>query len=226
MFAIKRLAGEFLYPLNAWVLVSVLGIVLCVWRPRRLAGTLVLLAGTLGLLIASLPAFGFLLLGYLEARAGAAPDLQDPSFQGIPYVVVLGNVHEGVRAWRQLPGSTLIISSGSFTSTLVERARALGVPDTAIKTESRGRDTQEQAVKLKNMLQGERFVLSTWALHMQRTVLIFQKQGLDPVPAPSDYLSRAQPSARWFVPSVGGMALTRHALHELVGTAWVLLQSL
>ncbi len=97
-------------------------------------------------------------------------------------MVVLGNVAEGVRVWRQFHGSTLVISSGSYTSVMKEHARAMGVPDEAMIVESEGRDTQEQAVKLKAILRGERFILSTWALHMPRTLLTFKSQGLESCP--------------------------------------------
>jgi uncharacterized SAM-binding protein YcdF (DUF218 family) len=223
LFALKRLLGEFLNPLHAWVAISFLGIILCVWKPKHLAGTVLLLAGTAWLVIASLPVTGFFLLECIEARAGTVPDLRAPGYQGIRYVVVLGNVAEGVRLWRLLPGSTLVISSGSYTRVMVERAQAMGVPLASVITESEGRDTQEQAVRLKALLMRERFILSTWALHMQRTLLIFRRQGLDPVPAPTDFLSRAKPSAGLFLPSASGMSLTRLALHELVGTLWLLL---
>ncbi len=225
MFALKKFLGQFLYPLNAWMAISFVGIILCLWKPKRIAGTALMLAGTVWLLVASLPATGFLLLRSLEARAGTEPDLREPAFHGIRYVVVLGNVAEGVRVWRQLRGSTLVISSGSYSRVMVARARAMGVPAEAMIVESEGRDTQEQAVKLKAILKRERFILSTWALHMQRTLLTFRRQGLDPVPAPTDFLSHIKPSARWFWPSASGMALTRLALHELAGTLWLLLQS-
>jgi uncharacterized SAM-binding protein YcdF (DUF218 family) len=225
VFSVKRFLGEFLYPLNAWVAISFVGIILCLWKPRRLAGTALILAGTVGLVVASLPATGYLLLRCIEARAGTEPDFSEPAVQRIRFVVVLGNVAEGVRVWRQLHGSTLVVSSGSYTRVMVEHARALGVPDAAMIVESEGRDTQEQAVKLKGILRGKRFILSTWALHMQRALLTFRRQGLEPVPAPTDFLSRVTPSARWYWPSASGMALTRLALHELLGTLWLPLSS-
>jgi uncharacterized SAM-binding protein YcdF (DUF218 family) len=225
VFALKSFLREFVYPLNAWVLISLVGIILCIWKPRRFAGTLVLLMTTVGLFVTACPVTGYLLLGALEGRAGTEPNLQAPKLRAIRYVVVIGNAAEGARLWKRLPGTTLVISSGSFTAEMVKRAWALGVPDTAIIVESEGRDTQEQAARLKPIVGNEPFILSTWALHMPRTLLIFEKQGLKPVPAPSDFLSHVRPSPRWFWPSTSGMVLTRIALHELVGTLWVLAQS-
>jgi uncharacterized SAM-binding protein YcdF (DUF218 family) len=225
VFAVKSLVGEFLHPLNAWVAMSLVGIAICVWKPKSLGGTLVMLAGTIGLLIASCPVTGRLLLRPLENMAGTGPNLQEAALQRIRYVVVLGNIAEGVNLWTQLPGSTLVVSSGSYSWAMVEQARVLGVPDSAMIIENEARDTQEQAVRLKPILKSEPFILSTWALHMPRTLLIFEKQGLHPVPAPSDFLARSQLSPDWFWPSASGMDLTRHALHEFVGTLWVLAQS-
>lgn len=225
MFALKTFLGKFAYPLNAWVAISLVGIILCIRKPRSFAGTLVLLVGTLGLLVAACPVTGYLLLGSLEARAGAELDPGPAELQGVRYVVVLGNIRAGVQLWKRLPDATLIVSSGSYTSEMVRQARAMGVPEKAIAAESEARDTQEQAPKIKSLVKDEPFVLSTWALHMPRTLLIFRAHGLRPIPAPSDFLSHAPLSARWFWPSMLGMLLTRHALHEIGGTLWVLAQS-
>ncbi len=59
VFALKRFLGEFLYPLNAWVAICLFGIILCLWKPRRIWGTALMLAGTVWLVVASLPATGY-----------------------------------------------------------------------------------------------------------------------------------------------------------------------
>ncbi len=67
---------------------------------------------------------------------------------------------------------------------------ALGVPDDRMSFEDRSRDTWENAVFTKELVQpkpGERWLLVTSATHMPRSVGIFRKIGFDVIPYPVDY---------------------------------------
>ncbi|RME84084.1 MAG: YdcF family protein [Caldilineae bacterium] len=71
----------------------------------------------------------------------------------------------------------------------------LGIPAHAILVESQSRNTYENAAFTAAMLQPQgihRIILVTSAIHMPRAVRLFQAQGFEVIPAPSDYLvSRA-----------------------------------
>ncbi|QIT55876.1 hypothetical protein HC341_12030 [Aquisalimonas sp. 2447] len=54
---------------------------------------------------------------------------------------------------------------------------------------------------------------------------LFRAQGLDPVPAPTEYMAPARPpGAGWNVyylrPSATGLRMTERAFHEYLGLAW------
>ena len=106
-----------------------------------------------------------------------------------------------------LLGASLVIASGGITepdpaaapeSTALQRALvAAGVPADRIVLESTSKNTRDEAVIIKRML-AERgvtdFVLVTSPLHMRRSMLAFEREGMHPVP------STAQLTPDRFVP--------------------------
>ena len=109
----------------------------------------------------------------------------------------------------------------------------LGVAEDDIVLEANSRNTYENAVFVKDILQErniERILLVTSALHMPRSIQIFQKQGINAIAAPTDFIavhSQFSQSARdnlaqQFIsalPKADNLALTTRALKEYVG--WV-----
>ncbi len=70
-------------------------------------------------------------------------------------------------------------------------ARAMGVPDAAILEEPDSLNTRENAVNSIAIMEREgieSILLVTSAMHMPRSVAIFQKLGVDPIPAPTDFI--------------------------------------
>ena len=54
---------------------------------------------------------------------------------------------------------------------------------------------------------------------MPRAMALFKKEGLDPIPAPTDYLARGE--GKWYsLPHPSTMANTRSAFHEYIGYLW------
>lgn len=68
--------------------------------------------------------------------------------------------------------------------------RQLGVPEEAIWLERQSRNTYENALYSRQLLGGEditRILLVTSALHMPRSVKLFESQGFEVIPAPTDF---------------------------------------
>jgi uncharacterized SAM-binding protein YcdF (DUF218 family) len=107
----------------------------------------------------------------------------------------------------------------------------MGVPREAIWLESRSRNTYENAVETKKLLDLRsirRIILVTSAMHMPRARAIFSKQGFDVVPAPTDYtVTEAEwdyyftpdPAIQIFnvFPSAEALKTTMRAIKEYVG---------
>jgi uncharacterized SAM-binding protein YcdF (DUF218 family) len=178
-----------------------------------------------------------------------APDVR----QRIHYVVVLGSGHvsdpdlpktaqiggsslyrliEGIRLYRRLPGSTLVISGGVIPDPVKNAwvvrdvARQIGIPDQDMIVEERPADTVEEAQMLHKLLGNKPFVLVTSAAHMKRAVRIFQDFGMRPVPAPTDYILKNRPggtSESW-LPNCDNLAISQRVIYEWLGEIWGLMK--
>ena len=64
-------------------------------------------------------------------------------------------------------------------------------------------------------------VLVTSAWHMPRSLWCFRQQGMQVVPAPTDYLTMLHPrDSRSLLPDAGVLSDSAQALHEYIGLFW------
>ena len=102
--------------------------------------------------------------------------------------------------YRQNKAPLIILSGGrvdwrgSGTSEATDMANILtsiGIPSTALIEEPDSLNTYQNAVNVKKILVERNIknvLLVTSAMHMPRSLLIFQKQKIDAIPAPTDFL--------------------------------------
>jgi len=252
LFLVKKVVSTFVYPVGSALLLWMAGLVLLKARPRSRAGFFLVLAGGLWLFIAALPATAVLLMRPLETRAGSYADPRQLSNAGVKCIVVLGGdirggeltaadriacsslvrVMEGIRLWRGIPGGRLVLSGGSYSTELMPSAEGMaalaaesGVPHEAIVKESLSLDTDDEARLLSPILGKESFALVTSACHMRRSLLIFRRMGLNPVPAPADFaVKKVDFGLRSFLPAASSLEMTHTAIHEYAGTLVVLIK--
>ena len=106
----------------------------------------------------------------------------------------------------------------------------LGVPETAIVEEPNSFNTYQNAVNVKEILRErgiEKILLVTSAMHMPRSLLIFQRQNINAIPAPTDFLLSQQdiqeingtPQAVLLnlLPDVGRLGTTTQVIKEYLG---------
>lgn len=120
-------------------------------------------------------------------------------------------------------------NEGSEADDMASLLVMLGVPETAIITEGNSYNTYDNAVYSREILQEKginRIILVTSALHTPRSVKIFQKQGFEVIPAPTDFLVTErdfQNNVSWqniligFLPDSGSLHNTNLALKEYLG---------
>lgn len=107
----------------------------------------------------------------------------------------------------------------------------MGVPRDAMILESRSLNTYENAIYIKEILDRKnikKILLVTSAAHMPRSMSIFEKQGLNPIPAPADFMvsdrnlieSTFTIEARIlsFLPDTESLDRTTQAIKEYIGT--------
>ena len=180
-------------------------------------------------------------------NTSAAANVEEEST--IKFVVVLGGGHssdpelpllsqigrnslvmliEGIRIYRKCPGAKLILSGGSVFDPVPEAevmarvARGIGVPERDIILESKSKDTMDEARFIKPMVGNEPFVLVTTASHIPRSMALFRKLGMNPIPSPIDHhVSEEQGlSPHYFFPSTGDLCNAEMAIHEYLGMFW------
>jgi uncharacterized SAM-binding protein YcdF (DUF218 family) len=259
MFLLKKIAPLLLYPVSLCLGILILGL-LCLWATRKQRlGRLLATLGTVLLLLLSLPCISTQFLIPLERRypallhpekiawegekSGTSPKWivvlggghrSDPSLPANSQIsaAALGRVVEGVRLYKTIPGSKLLLSGGRVfdpvpeAEVLARSAELLGVKPQDISLESDSRDTAEEAEVIGRMIGREKFILVTSAAHMPRSMALFKKRGLQPIPAPADFQVREGPGADpgRFFPNAASLTRVEIALHEYLGLAWAWLR--
>lgn len=94
--------------------------------------------------------------------------------------------------------------------------------------EDKSRTTSENALFSKRFLakkQIDTILLVTQAWHMTRSVAVFEKVGLNVIPAPTAF-EGGKPSFKLLdvLPSARALNMNRYALHEIVGAFWYMVR--
>src|SRR3990172_2218739 len=139
---------------------------------------------------------------------------------------------EAIRLHNQIPESKLILSEGKVfdpvpcAETMAGVAKALGVKQEDLILESESKDTIDEARIIKSIVGNDKFILVTSASHMPRSMGMFKKLGMQPIPAPTGYsIVRSQRiSPGDFFPSSGGLRRAEGVLYEYMGLIWAKLR--
>ena len=249
---LSKLLPLFLYPLGLISLLLLVAIVL-LWRRPRLAAIPIALSLVI-LLLSSNAWVSDGLVRSLEYQHRPPAELPTadaivvlggctkPQFPPRPWVDVSeegDRVLHGAMLYRQGKAPKVIFSGGridwygtgsSESQDMAEIAKTMGVPESAILQDPTSLNTRENAVNVQKILQQyqmRRILLVTSAMHMPRSLKIFQKLGIDAIPAPTDFLvtdnnqAELQGSAQAIVlnllPEAERLRGTTRALKEYVG---------
>lgn len=253
MGLIKDFVSSLLLPLSLCLEALLVGLVLLWFTQRQKAGKIAVTFGVVGLLLMGNGTFSDWLLWPLEHRYPPIISLRSADIHNrllaAGYVVVLGGAYvsnpgipitsqlnentmdrlaEGIRLYRELPGSRLVVSGGAMdypvpqAVIMATAAEELGAKPEDIVLESQSRDTPDAARLIKPIVGAKPFLLVTSASHMPRSMALFEKLGMHPIAAPSDYLAKGGGKITFydFLPALQGVVKTHRAMHEYLGLAW------
>ena len=138
---------------------------------------------------------------------------------------------EGVRLYRQLPNSKLLLSGGNethnaATSTAANMGKLVAlfdIPETSIVLEPTPINTAEEVVAIKKRVHNQPFYLVTSAMHMPRAMALCHKKGLHPVAAPSNYPYSYDQAGSWkdkFIIDPFYWVYIKNVWHEVLGRIW------
>ena len=139
---------------------------------------------------------------------------------------------EGIRIYKKYSYAKLIVSGGRGfdpipnAEVMAHVAKELGVDENDIILESRSKDTKDEAKFIKPLVGNDHFILVTSASHMPRSIAMFKKLGMNPIPAPTGHLvirkQGLSPSS--FFPGAGNLRKAERIFHEYLGIAWAKLR--
>jgi uncharacterized SAM-binding protein YcdF (DUF218 family) len=247
VFMIKKIVAPLFMPLSLCLELLLVGLFLLWFTRKQKLGKIIVSLGIILLMFFSYGAVSNILLKSLECKYPALNDIN--KYFDIKWVVVLGGGHifeqklpandqlsssslarivEGIRIHKKLKNSKLILSGGRvFNSvpeayTMAKAAVSLGVDSSDLIQESMSKDTKDQAMHIKKIVEGERFILVTSASHIPRSIALFEKLGIHPIPAPTDYRVKERQgiSPGILFPSTSGLHKAEIAFHEYLGLAW------
>ncbi|MBA2709266.1 MAG: YdcF family protein [Tatlockia sp.] len=135
---------------------------------------------------------------------------------------------EGLRIYRQLPQSKILLSGGGFdyeipeATNLAELAIWFKIPAKDLVLEKTSKNTIGQIKAIKQLIHDEPFYLVTSAIHMPRSLCLCRTYGLNPIAAPTDYTFYWNDKL-WpirYLPNTHNLFYLSIAMHEILGKTW------
>ncbi len=232
----------FLVPPTVLIMVSALAAWATLWHPRF--GVSVALVATSLLYLAALPVIAARMLEDVEVKPPATPD-----FSAAQAIVILGGgVRRGdgdkipdtlgpytlerldfaAHAYRRLALKVAVSGGRPAGANTAEAALMkatleadFGVPVSWVENQSR--TTYENALYTKRLLAADNVttvVLVTNAWHMRRALWSFERVGLHAIPYPAPLTYDEADRADDYLPSMGALEDSYHALHEAIGLGY------
>lgn len=244
-FTLAKLMSLLVYPLSLSLLLCALSLAISRVWPRVSFYTVLVAVGWLYLCSTAL--FANFLTGTLERefvpRAMSVVERADAivllggAMRGDTHMGTLADLNHhadrlvhAVALYRAGKAPVVLVTGGGIEGARTEAQQmkdlleVMGVPARDILLENDSRNTHDNAVHTAQILRAEgmqRVLLVTSAYHMRRSLALFAAQGVDVIPAPTDYQRLVTPHLlpEW-LPAVSNLYQSTEALHEIVGY-WV-----
>jgi uncharacterized SAM-binding protein YcdF (DUF218 family) len=139
----------------------------------------------------------------------------------------LSRLVEGLRLANHYPKADLIVSGGGVKKTsnaalMAQTAKALGIASHRVQQNPKAMDTKDEARLLAPHLVDRKVALVTSASHMSRATDLFKAQGVEVLPAPTQFYSlKSQPRSRRFIAQAGTLKAITSYCHEWLGKVWI-----
>jgi len=254
IFLFKKIISPFFMPLPLCFFVALVGLFFLWFTRRKKTGRVLVTMSTLLLGFFSYGVVSNLLAKPLEQEYPAIKDFK--LLKDVEWVVVLGGgysvdpklppstylsepslfrLSEGIYIHNRIPGSKLIVTGRSafkgitsVAAVMAATAKEWGVDPKYIVIEKKAADTKDHAIYVKEIVGRDRFILVTSASYMPRAMALFRKHGMEPIPAPTDYMVMEREGGLTpgvFFPSAEALEKAERAIHEYLGMVWAKLRS-
>lgn len=241
LFTLKKIISTLLMPLSIVYILFFIGLYFLFAKYHRKA-TFYLLLAFLCLSLIGYSPFSNALIQPLENQYKSYMKID----KELKYVLVLGSGHvtnneisknsqlsttalarlsEGIRIYKKLKDGKLIVSGyegkdkTAHALMLKDVAISLGVFANDIIIQEEAKDTQEEAKWAKKTVNTQKFILVTSASHMPRAMKIFKAENLNPIAAPTNYMSKSNGDI-FSILKAKDIKKTELAMHEYIGIIW------
>lgn len=245
MFVFKKIVSAFLLPIPIGLFLLLLAFFYLMFNSYKKA-KIFLFLGLAWFFIFSFQPFSIAFLSPLENSHKAL--IETPK---VNYILVLGSGHksddslsitsqvkmvginrlvEGIRHYKNLENAKLMVSGYGATdenshALMQEKlAISLGVKQEDIIKLDTTKDTKEEAIETKKIVGNEALILVTSASHMKRSVLLFQKEGLNVIASPTNHLAYEDDSYSSYF-SAKNLRNCEMAIHEYLGLLYSYLRN-
>lgn len=230
-FSLKKLISFFLEPFTFGFLILLLALIFLIFNNYKKAKVF-LFIGLAYLFLITNSIFSNFLISPLENKYKNQDDLD---ISKVEYILLLGGnfearAYEVIKLSQKLKDAK-IITSGYAGKMLISDALyakkeliSLGIDKNRIIMQEKPKDTNEEAVAIKKLLNNKPFILVTSAYHMPRAIKIFQSQGLNPIAIPTEFTTKEQKSNSYL--SINELRKVTVAMHEYLGLTWLKIKSI
>ncbi len=228
-FMLKKGISFLLMPLSIGMMLGLLGMWF-VFRNKLKKAKLFIIASFMWIALISYAPVANALLAPLEQQYSKLETIP----HNVEHILLLGGdkekrTWEAIRLYHQIPNAKIITSGYSMHDKLSEAVKTAklleeaGVKKEHILMQSQAKDTQEEALAIKERLGEAPFLLVTSAYHMPRAMKLFQSQGVNPIAAAGDFNNPNEDSLGSIFQSKQ-IQKTEKALHEYLGLLWIMLR--
>ena len=131
-----------------------------------------------------------------------------------------------------MPESKLVLSGGRAfdpvpnAKVMANIASILGIDESKIVLEPNSKDTKDEALLIQKIVANSKFILVTTASHMPRSMALFNKLGMQPIPAPIEHSIKLRQGLNpgVFFPNSGRIGQAERIFYEYLGLAWAKLR--
>jgi len=254
IFYLKKIISPLFFPLTIILILLLISNFLILFSKKKQLSKIFIIILTIIFIAFSYGIFINSAIKSLERKYPPLLNIQkNPLLKDVRWIVVLGGginddpylpltsklsnatltrLIEGIRIHKELPKTTFILSGGKVWNTTSEAslmkkmAIKLGVNKNKIQIEDNSKDSKDQALLIKNIIQKDKSIIVTSAYHMNRVSLLFKKQNLNFIPAPTAYLISKH--NKFFIgrlfPSLKNITNSEKLIREYLGTIWAYLR--
>ncbi len=247
MYSLVKCFATNLFPIPLCLVFFIVGLFFLWGTKKQTAGKVITTTGFAILLLCSSSFFPNMCLRYIEHKhiSHIKNIEKENNLVDIKYIVVLAGAHildseipitsqfnyqglvrliEGIRLYKKYSKTKLILSGGLGSRSnvtdailMADLSIELGVLKEDIILEQESMSTFDQALYLKPIVKNHRFLLVSSASHMPRSMALFKKLGMKPVPAPTGHLVKQFEDEFSIFPNTSNLKKSDTAMYEILG---------